>query len=103
VRGRELRLAPRSGMAGLQRPIDDFSIALAEERGNRAIGVVLSGMGSDGTYGLRAIKAAGGVTFVQDPKSAEFNAMPMSEITAGAADFVLTPKRIAAELARIGR
>ena len=55
----------------------------------RAIGVVLSGTGSDGTYGLKAIKAAGGVTFAQDPKTAQWPAMPMSAITAGAVDFVL--------------
>ncbi len=98
-----LRLAPRSEPSGLQRPIDDFSIALAEEQGNAAIGVVLSGTGSDGTYGLEAVKAAGGVTFAQDPKTAQWPAMPMSAIAAGAADFVLSPRRIAAELARIGR
>jgi two-component system, chemotaxis family, CheB/CheR fusion protein len=50
IRAGILRLAPRSAGAGLQRPIDDFSIALAEEQGNAAIGVVLSGTGSDGTY-----------------------------------------------------
>ena len=103
IRQGSLRLAPRSNVSGLQHPIDDFSIALAEERGNAAIGVVLSGTGSDGTYGLKAIKEAGGVTFAQDPKTAQWPAMPLSAITAGAADFVLSPKRIAAELARIGR
>ncbi|MGA2713603.1 MAG: chemotaxis protein CheB [Bryobacteraceae bacterium] len=103
IRKGTLRLAPRSEGSGLQRPIDDFSIALAEEQGNAAIGVVLSGTGSDGTYGLKAIKAAGGVTFAQDPKTAQWPAMPLSAITAGSVDFVLPPKRIAAELARIGR
>jgi two-component system CheB/CheR fusion protein len=103
IRKGTLRLAPRSEVSGLQRPIDDFSIALAEEQGNAAIGVVLSGTGSDGTIGLKAIKAAGGVTFAQDPKTAQWPAMPLSAITAGSADFVLSPRRIAAELARIGR
>jgi two-component system CheB/CheR fusion protein len=103
IRKGTLRLAPRSAGSGMQRPIDDFSIALAEEQGDAAIGVVLSGTGSDGTYGLKAIKAAGGVTFAQDPKTAQWPAMPMSAITAGSVDFVLPPKRIAAELARIGR
>jgi two-component system CheB/CheR fusion protein len=78
-------------------------MALADEQGNRAIAVLLSGTGTDGMYGLKAVKTAGGVTFAQDPKSAQWTAMPMSAITAGAADFVLPPKRIAAELARIGR
>ena len=98
IRKGNLRLAPRSEAPGLQRPIDEFSMALAEEQGNAAIGVVLSGTGSDGTYGLKAIKAAGGVTFAQDPKTAQWPAMPMNAITAGAVDFVLSPKRIAAEL-----
>lgn len=102
IRNGTLRLAPKSEVRGVTRPIDDFSIALAEEQGNAAIGVVLSGTGSDGTYGLKAIKAAGGVTFAQDPKTAEWPDMPMSAITAGSVDFILPPKRIAAELARIG-
>ena len=99
----KLRLEPRAADAALQRPIDDFCVALAEEQGNRAIGVVLSGTGSDGTNGLKAIKSAGGVTFAQEPKTAQWNAMPVSAITAGSVDFVLPPKRIAEELARIGR
>ncbi len=98
-----LRLAPRSEHAGLRHPIDDFSVALAEEQGSGAIGVVLSGTGSDGTYGLKAIKAAGGVTFAQDPKTAQWPGMPTNAIAAGSVDFVLSPKRIAAELARIAR
>src|SRR4029077_668624 len=77
IREGMLRLTPRSASAGLQRPIDDFSIALAEEQGDAAVGVVLSGTGSDGTFGLKAIKAAGGVTFAQDPKTAQWSAMPM--------------------------
>jgi two-component system CheB/CheR fusion protein len=103
IRERTLRLAPRSNILLLQRPIDEFSKALAEEQGSAAIGVVLSGTGSDGTYGLKAIKAAGGVTFAQDPETAEWPAMPMSAITAGSVDFVLSLKRIAAELTRLGR
>lgn len=99
IREGTLRLASRS--KGLQYPIYEFSIALAKEQGNAAIGVVLSGTGSDGAHGLKAIKAAGGVTFAQDPKTAQWHAMPMSAIAAGSVDFVLSPKRIAAELARI--
>ncbi len=103
IRKGNLRLTPRLEASGLQRPIDEFSIALAEEQGNAAIGVVLSGTGSDGTYGLKTIKATGGVTFAQDPRTAQWPAMPTNAITAGAVDFVLAPKRIAAELARMGR
>lgn len=96
-----LHLEPRP--SGLLRPIDDFCAALAEEQGSAAIGVVLSGTGSDGTIGLRAIKAAGGVTFAQDPKTAQWPTMPMSAITGGAVDFALPIKRIAAELTSISR
>jgi two-component system CheB/CheR fusion protein len=103
IREGTLRLAPRSARSGMLRPIDDFSITLAEEQGNAAIGVVLSGTGSDGTLGLNAIKAAGGMTFAQDPKTAQWPAMPISAITAGSVDFVMAPRRIASELARVGR
>jgi PAS domain S-box-containing protein len=103
IRKGALRLAPRTAGAALRHPIDDFATALAAEKGAAAIGVILSGTGSDGTYGLKAIKTAGGVTFAQDPKGAQWPAMPMSAITAGAVDFVLPLKGIAAELARIGR
>src|SRR5690606_32907561 len=57
-------------------PIDFFLGALAADRANQAIGVVLSGTGSDGAEGLRAIKSAGGITFAQDPRSAKFGGMP---------------------------
>src|SRR5438477_1026651 len=81
--------------------IDHFFESLAEECGSRAIGVVLSGSGSDGTAGLRAIKAAGGLTFAQNEESAKFDAMPRSAIRAGFVDLVLTPREIAREIERI--
>ncbi|HYR23101.1 MAG TPA: chemotaxis protein CheB [Chthoniobacterales bacterium] len=81
--------------------IDHFFESLAEECGSRAIGVVLSGTGSDGTAGLRAIKAAGGLTFAQDEASAKFDAMPRSAIRAGFVDLVLPPREIAREIERI--
>src|SRR5216683_2349029 len=81
--------------------IDHFFESLAEECGSRAIGVVLSGTGSDGTAGLRAIKAAGGLTFAQNQESAKFDAMPRSAIRAGFVDLVLTPREIAREIERI--
>jgi two-component system, chemotaxis family, CheB/CheR fusion protein len=80
-------------------PIDHFFRSLAQEREGRAIGVVLSGTGSDGTLGLRAIKAESGITFVQDEKSAKHPGMPKS--AAADADFVMPPAGIARELARI--
>src|SRR5216110_1884338 len=81
--------------------IDHFFESLAEECGSRAIGIVLSGTGSDGTAGLRAIKAAGGLTFAQTVESAKFDAMPRSAIRSGFVDLVLPPHEIAREIRRI--
>ncbi len=81
--------------------IDHFFESLAESRGSRAIGVILSGTGTDGTAGLRAIKAAGGLTFAQDPETAKFDAMPASAIRAGFADAILSPREIAREIQRV--
>ncbi|MEW6335365.1 MAG: CheR family methyltransferase, partial [Thermodesulfobacteriota bacterium] len=69
-------------------PIDFFFRSLADDRQSRSIGVILSGMGSDGTLGLRAVKEKAGVAFVQDPSSAKFDGMPRSAIDAGLADVV---------------
>jgi two-component system CheB/CheR fusion protein len=82
-------------------PIDHFFRSLAQEQEARAIGVVLSGSGSDGTLGLKAIKAQGGITLVQEERSAKYPAMPHSALAL--ADFVLPPGEIARELARISR
>lgn len=76
--------APR----GLRLPIDFFLRSLAEDQQERSIGVILSGMGSDGTMGLRAIKENAGVVLVQEPSSARFDSMPRSAIDAGLADLV---------------
>jgi len=77
-------VAPR----GLRLPIDFFLRSLAEERQELSIGVILSGMGSDGTMGLRAIKERAGLALAQDPASAKFDSMPRSAIDAGLADLV---------------
>jgi len=82
--------------------IDHFFESLAEDCGSRGIGIVLSGTGSDGTAGLRAIKAAGGLTFAQTEESAKFDAMPRSAIRSGFVDLVLPPDAIAREIRRIG-
>jgi two-component system, chemotaxis family, CheB/CheR fusion protein len=103
IRGGALQLIPRERGSIPHHPIDDFFTALAREQKTAAIGVILSGSGSDGTQGMKAIKAEGGVTFAQDPKTAAWPAMPNSAISAGAVDFVLPPSGIAAELERIGR
>jgi two-component system CheB/CheR fusion protein len=110
-------IAPRSNLAisdgilqtpprpatGRNVPIDSFFRALAADRGRKALGVVLSGTGSDGTLGLQAIKAAGGVTFAQQAETAKFDAMPRSAITAGVADSVLPLAGIARQLVAIAR
>jgi len=83
-----LHLLPVASPRGLNLPIDFFFRALAEDQGERSIGVILSGMGSDGTLGLGAIKEKGGATFVQTPGSAKFDGMPRSAIDAGLADVV---------------
>lgn len=98
-----LRLAARTLTRGQHLPVDHFFSSLAEDRGNRAIGVILSGTASDGTEGARAIKAAGGITFAQDEKSAKYPGMPHSAVIAGHVDFVLPPAAIASELARLGQ
>src|SRR5213593_2937960 len=98
-----LHLSPLSPDRALRMPIDSFFRSLADTYQSRSIGVILSGTASDGTLGLQAIKAMGGVTFAQDEQSAKYSAMPRSAIAAGIVDFVLPPAAIAAELKRIGR
>ena len=99
---RTLRLAPREA-TGVPLPINGFLRSLAENSRNGAIAVILSGTGSDGALGLEAIKSEGGITFAQDEKSAKFADMPKNAVDTGCVDFVLSPKGIAQELARIGR
>lgn len=91
------RTEPRYSIA----TIDIFMRSLADARTTNAIGVILSGTASDGTLGLRAIKAQGGITFAQDTESAKYDGMPASAVAAGSVDFVLPPEGIARELARI--
>jgi two-component system CheB/CheR fusion protein len=98
-----LTLVPRQRTGQLHLPIDAFFRALAGELHSRAIGVVLSGSGADGTEGLRAIKAEGGIALAQAPETAEFTSMPESAIGAGVVDFRGPPAAIAAELARLSR
>lgn len=98
-----LHLLPREEARGRHRPIDYFLRTLAADQGHQAIGVILSGTASDGTLGLEAIKAEGGITFAQEATSAKYDSMPRSAIAAGHVDFILTPEGIAKELARISR
>lgn len=99
--GGALRVTPRVDGGGLHLPIDRFFQSLALDGEVLAIGVLLSGTGSDGTLGVEAIKAEAGVTFAQDG-SAEHVGMPESAIATGCVDFVLPVQAIAEELIRIG-
>ncbi|PWU12875.1 MAG: chemotaxis protein CheR [Verrucomicrobia bacterium] len=94
----KLHLVEPGSRRGLRLPIDFFFRSLAQERGEQSIGVILSGNGTDGTLGLRAIKEAGGMAVVQDPQSAEYDGMPRSAIASGLADYVLPPEEMPAQL-----
>jgi len=99
----KLKLTKRKDTDLKRMPIDYFFRSLAEEQGNKSIGVILSGTATDGTLGAEAIKAKGGITFAQDEKSAKYAGMPQNAIAAGCVDFVLSPKKIARELERIAK
>jgi two-component system, chemotaxis family, CheB/CheR fusion protein len=87
-----LHLLEPAAPRGLRMPIDYFFRSLAADWGARSVGVILSGMGSDGSLGLRAIKESAGTVFVQTPSSAKFDGMPRSAIDAGLADVIAPPQ-----------
>ncbi len=101
VRGGQLKLVRRTQRINVA--IDHFFESLAEDRGARAIAILLSGCGSDGTAGLRAIKEAGGLTFAQSEESARFPEMPRNAIRSGFVDAVLSPRQIAREIRQIAK
>ncbi len=94
-----LRLTPRKKTQGHYMSVDAFFNSLAQERGSKAIGVVLSGADGDGALGLKAIKVAGGITFAQREASAQVSSMPNTAAATGHVDFILSPEEIAACLA----
>ncbi|NJK31793.1 MAG: hypothetical protein HC927_04855 [Deltaproteobacteria bacterium] len=100
--GGKLEVIPRR-TDQLHLPINRFLSALAEDQRERAIAVILSGSGSDGAQGARAIKATGGILIVQEPSSAQFRGMPESALATGSVDYCLTPAAIAQELVRLGQ
>ncbi len=85
---------------GVHLPIDSFFRSLAQEEAGRAIGIVLSGTGSDGTLGLKEIKAAGGLLMAQDETQAKYDSMPRSAIDTGMVDFVLPVEKMGEQLAQ---
>ncbi|MEO8945273.1 MAG: chemotaxis protein CheB, partial [Gemmatimonadaceae bacterium] len=98
-----LKLVPRDPDARPPLPIDALFRSLAEVQKSRTIGVILSGTGSDGALGVRSIKGAGGITFVQDPASASSRGMPLAAIATDCVDVVASPAAIAEQLAHLGR
>jgi two-component system CheB/CheR fusion protein len=96
-----LKLEPRTDTGGRHLPIDHFFRSLAREQTNKGVAVILSGMGSDGTAGLKMVKESGGMTFVQDEPSAQHQGMPCSAIDSGVVDVIATPGKIAEELGRL--
>ena len=95
----KLLLKDQAGVrGGINLPIDIFLRSLAEDQGERSIGIILSGTGSDGTRGVRAIKEFGGMVMVQDETNAKFDGMPRAAISTGVADFVLPAKEMPAQL-----
>jgi two-component system CheB/CheR fusion protein len=93
-----LVLKEKDTVRGINLPIDIFLKSLADDQADRAIAVILSGTGSDGTRGVRAIKEQGGMVMVQDEATAKFDGMPRAAISTGVADFILPPKKMAAQL-----
>jgi two-component system, chemotaxis family, CheB/CheR fusion protein len=94
ISGRTLRLTEPVETSSVRMPIDFFLRSLGGDAQERGIGIVLSGTGTDGTLGLRAIKAAGGLAIAQDPVTAEHDGMPRSAIADGAIDHVLSPEQM---------
>ncbi|WP_116085951.1 chemotaxis protein CheB [Tropicimonas sp. IMCC34011] len=89
LRDGRLHLQTFESPRGLRRPIDEFFQSLASEARDRSVGIVLSGTGSDGSTGVKAIKESGGLVFVQDPKQAKYDGMPRAAMSTGAVDLVL--------------
>ena len=97
-----LKLLPPSPEPGAPKPsVDRLFISLAEDAGEKAVGIVLSGTGADGSYGIRAIRAAGGITIAQDEKTAKYDGMPVAAVETGLVDLVLSPVQIGTHLANI--
>ena len=96
-----LALRPRGETLGPPMPIDDMLDSLAKDQGSKAIGVILSGSGTDGAVGMQAIKGCGGIGFAQDDDSARFTSMPRAAVELGGVDLTLPPAQIAAVLLRL--
>jgi two-component system CheB/CheR fusion protein len=103
IRDGALRLSEPRERYGARLPFDFFLLSLAEQLGERAICIILSGTGGDGSLGLKAVKEKGGLVIVQDPDDAEYDGMPRSAMMTGAVDLVLPVGKISEMLAKYGR
>jgi len=100
---RKLHLLEQSDITGLRTPIDFFFRSLAEDLKDKAICIVLSGTGTEGAMGLRAVKGEGGMAMAQDAESAKYDGMPRSAIGTGLVDYILPPEKMAEQLIRYVR
>ncbi|MEP0546692.1 MAG: PAS domain S-box protein [Rhodothermales bacterium] len=101
IRDGVLRLDEPARPHGHRAPIDDFFRSLAADQGERAVAVVLSGTGSDGTLGLKKLKEVGGLTAAQDPTDAEYDGMPRSAVGTGLVDVVLPARELGGRLVEL--
>jgi len=101
LEGGELRLTEPQAAIGPKPSVNHFFLSLAGELGEQAIGIILSGTGSDGASGIRAIKAAGGITIVQEPETAKYDGMPNTAIRTGSVDIILPPGKMGPTLERL--
>ena len=100
IRDGVLRLIPRTAAQVVNYAVDIFFTSLAVYAGNKAIGIILTGMGTDGLEGVKAIEQSGGIVFVQEPASAMFKGMPVSVITGDTPDVILPPAELAQSLTK---
>ncbi len=102
MKEKKLRLLPPSEEMGKPKPsVDRFLISLAADCGDRSMGIILSGTGSDGAYGVQAVREVGGITIAQDDESAKYDGMPKAAIATGCVDLILRPSDIAIHLKKI--
>ncbi|MFD0793785.1 chemotaxis protein CheB [Mucilaginibacter litoreus] len=98
IRGHKLKLADKANDKAPNTAIDTFLFTLAKDQKEKAIAIILSGTGTDGTKGIEVIKECGGMVIVQDPSTAKFDGMPNSAITSGNADYILPPAKMHEEV-----
>lgn len=103
IKNSTLWLRKPSSPVGPKPSVNAFFTSLAEDKGEHAIGIILSGTGTDGAHGIRALKAAGGYSIVQDPETAKYDGMPKSAIATGCVDRLTTSEKIGSELASIAQ